>query len=178
MTTSTGPYYPAMLEPSRFNHFSSFTRLKQTVVRIQRMIERLRPNKQHNWRPTEYQPQVRELQEAEKIVIRFLQRQHFKEEITVLRTLPGNQDKFKQREAARERNKQVKTTSNIYKLDPYLDEDGVLRVGGRLSHANSPTEIKHPMIIPRNSHVTTLLTRYHRGKQHHQGCGMTHNAIR
>ena len=178
MTTSTGPYYPAMLEPSRFNHFSSFTRRKQTVVRIQRMIERLRPYKQHNWRPTECQPQVRELQEAEKIVIKFLQCQHFKEEITVLRILPGNQDKFKQREAARERNKQVKTTSNIYKLDPYLDEDGVLRVGGRLSHANSPTEIKHPMIIPQNSHVTTLLTRYHHGKQHHQGYGMTHNAIR
>ena len=44
------------------------------------MIKGLRPNKQHNWRPTERQPQVRELQEAEKIVIKFMQRQHVKDE--------------------------------------------------------------------------------------------------
>ena len=141
-------------------------------------MERLRTNKQHNWRPTELHPQVEEFQEAEKIVIKSLQRQHFKKETSVLCTLPCNQDKFKQRQAAQEGNKQVKATSNIYKLDPYLDEDGVLRVVGRLSHANSPTEVKHPMIVPQNSHVTTLMIRYHHGKQHHQGYGMTHNAIR
>ena len=39
---------PGLLEPDRFNHFSSLNRLKRCIVRLQRAIERLRPNKQMN----------------------------------------------------------------------------------------------------------------------------------
>lgn len=45
--------------------------------------------------------------------------------------------------------------SNLYKLDPIL-EDGVLRVVGRLSKSATSDEIKHP-IIPKNLHVSTLI---------------------
>ncbi|XP_022806462.1 uncharacterized protein LOC111343532 [Stylophora pistillata] len=68
---------------------------------------------------------------------------------------------------------------NLHKLDPFIDKEGLLRVGGRLRSATSPYEIKHPVIVPKKSHVTTLLIRqFHHGKQHHQGYGMTYNAIR
>ena len=74
-------------------------------------------------------------------------------------------------------NKQTK--KNLHKLDPFLYKDGLLRVGGRLKSSTSPFEIKHPLIMPKNSHMTVLLIRqFHHGKQHHQGYGMTHNAIR
>ena len=97
----------------------------------------------------------------------------------MLRNLRGNEDKFQDRQCARERNLQVKSSSNLYKLDPFIDAEGLLRVGGRLRNSTSPFEIKHPLIFPKRSQTTTLLVRqYHHGKQHHQGYGATHNAIR
>ena len=53
----------------------------------------------------------------------------------------------------------VKNNSPIRRLDPFLDK-GILRVGGRLRRADLPYEIKHPIILPRKNHVTTLLIRH------------------
>lgn len=47
---------------------------------------------------------------------------------------------------------------NTFKqLDAYKDEEGVLRVGGRLR--NSVSTMPHPMLLPRDSHFTMLLVR-------------------
>ena len=52
-------------------------------------------------------------------------------------------------------------------------------MGGRLHKVTVPFEEKHPAIIPKSSHITTLLIRQvHCEIQRHQGRGMTHNAIR
>ena len=170
---------PGLLELDRFNHFSSLNRLKRCIVRLQRAIERLRPNKQMNWRPNEGPPLVSELSQAENIILKSLQHHHLESEMKIFSKLDGNEDQFEDRQKARKRNNTVKLTSNLHKLDPFLDKDGLLRVGGRLKSSTSPFEIKHPLIVPKNSHVTVLLIRqFHHGKQHHQGYGMTHNAIR
>ena len=50
----------------------------------------------------------------------------------------------------------VGKTSPIYCLDPFVD-NGLLRVGGRLHNTEIPEECKHPIILPRTSHVTTLI---------------------
>ena len=51
--------------------------------------------------------------------------------------------------------------------------------GGRLKKAALAFEVKHPIIIPKKSHITELLNRhYHSKDQHHQGHGMTRNALR
>ena len=96
------------------------------------MIERRRPNKEYNWRPREGPPLVEELNQGEKFVIKTAQQYYVREEIKMLRNLRGNEDKFQYRQCARERNLQVKSSSNLYKLDPFIDADGLLRVGGRL----------------------------------------------
>ena len=49
--------------------------------------------------------------------------------------------------------------SNIFELDPVLDE-GVLRVGGRLSKSAMPDVAKRPMILPKDHHICTLLLRH------------------
>ena len=36
---------------------------------------------------------------------------------------------------------------------PVIDKQGLLRGGGRLKRATSPYSIKHPIIIPKKSHV-------------------------
>ncbi len=44
-------------------------------------------------------------------------------------------------------------------LNPMKDEDGLLRVDGRLRHAELPYESKHPVILPKEHPITKLVVR-------------------
>ena len=47
------------------------------------------------------------------------------------------------------------------KLHPVI-LDGVIRVGGRLERANVEFDLKHPILLPNNCHLTELVIRqYH-----------------
>ena len=118
---------------------------------------------------------VQELVQSEKVI----QHHHFGFAIQSLKNLNGNSDKFLDRNTARRRKDVLKKTSCLYKLDPFVDEDGLLRIGGRIRRAAIPPEVKHPLILPKSSHVTDLIVRHFHSKiGHHQGRGITHNAIR
>lgn len=54
-------------------------------------------------------------------------------------------------------NKHLKTNSKIKTLNPYLDGDGILRVGGRLRHSLLPEHSKHPIILEGKNELTYLL---------------------
>ena len=56
--------------------------------------------------------------------------------------------------------KPVKTSSKIIKLKPFMNDDGVMRVGGRVSMAPISADAKNPMILPKDYHVATILIRY------------------
>ena len=170
--------FPEVLEADRFKHFSSFDSLKRSIVFTQRMIERKRPDKHYNWRPQEGPPTVRELEGAERTIFKSVQHKHFSAEIGKLERLTANKDMFPDRYSARARNSALKHTSCLYRLDPFLDGQGVLRVGGRLKNAVTPFEVRHPILVPKNDHVTILLIRHHHIAQKHQGYGITHNGIR
>lgn len=45
----------------------------------------------------------------------------------------------------------------LRKLAPFLDSQGVLRVGGRLTHAAMPYEAKHPALLPGKHRLTELI---------------------
>ena len=70
----------------------------------------------------------------------------------------------------------LKRRSPLYKLSPFLDTNGILRVDGRLERAHFTGKLKHPVILPR-CHVSMLLARHYHS-QHHQGRGMTITSIR
>lgn len=57
----------------------------------------------------------------------------------------------------------------FYSLSPYIDALGLLRNGGRLSQANLDREATSHLILPRSSHVTTLLVRHCHEQVQHQG---------
>ena len=59
-----------------------------------------------------------------------------------------------------------------------MDRDGVLRVGGRLQGATMGYSMKHPIILPKRTHVTNLIIRHHHENIHHQGRGLTINELR
>ena len=58
-----------------------------------------------------------------------------------------------------------------------MDQDGLIRVGGRIRRADVPGDVKHPVIIPRKGHLTELLIKHHHFKVNHMGRGMTHNEL-
>ena len=99
-------------------------------------------------------PTVEDIDKAELAIIQFCQKRKFFEELSCL-----------------EKGQNVKKNSHLHKLCPRL-EDGVLRVGGRLSKAALPLESKHPIILAKDLHISTLLLRNihqevgHSGRNH------------
>ncbi len=86
-----------------------------------------------------------DLHDAEKAIVRYIQQAAFpEEEITTLKR-PSSVTQ------------RLKKTSSIYHLDPDLDGDGILRVGGRLRRSAMPEHAKHPFILPKNHIVTRLI---------------------
>ena len=57
----------------------------------------------------------------------------------------------------------VKTSSKLLSLAPFIDNKGLLRVGGRLHKSDLPEDKRHQIILPHKSHLTTLIIRH----QHH-----------
>lgn len=54
-----------------------------------------------------------------------------------------------------QRGKQI--SKPLRKLTPFLDEDGILRVGGRLVNANLSFDQKHPILLARDHRLTNLI---------------------
>ena len=55
--------------------------------------------------------------------------------------------------------KQQKKNSSLRKLGPVVRSNELLCVGGRIGRAILPREVTNPVILPKTSHVTTLIIR-------------------
>jgi hypothetical protein len=69
---------------------------------------------------------------------------------------------------ALELGKPVHKSSSIAKLDPFIGEDGLLRVKGRLQFSDLSYGSKHPIILPK-CHVSKLLVRFQHVLLKHAG---------
>uniref|UniRef100_A0A2S2PGT2 Integrase catalytic domain-containing protein n=1 Tax=Schizaphis graminum TaxID=13262 RepID=A0A2S2PGT2_SCHGA len=49
---------------------------------------------------------------------------------------------------------------SLARLSPFLDSVGVVRVGGRMQNSNWSERRKHPMLIPKESHLAVLIVRH------------------
>ena len=74
--------------------------------------------------------------------------------------------------------KRALKSSTLCRLDPFIDSNGILRVGGRLRHATLEYGEKHPVLLPKKHHIADLVTRHYHRRVHHQGRQITHGAIR
>ena len=63
-------------------------------------------------------------------------------------------------------------------MDPFLDGDEVIHVGGRLENSFLNNECKHPISLPKVGKITELLIRHHHKLAAHSGRGITLNEIR
>ena len=145
-------------------YFSSFYRLKRAVAWYRRFMVVLRSGEfrrhclarrrglRSRISGTVEPLTVSHLQEAERVIIRFVQK-----------SMP---------EFPRERcdgDIKVVRRSPLEKLHPRM-ENGVMVVGGRLNRSACVSEAeKHPVILPRRHHVTQLLIREAHESVGHQG---------
>ena len=58
-------------------------------------------------------------------------------------------------------NKALSRRSKISSLNPFLDKDGIIHVGGRLVDSCINNNCKHPILLPKNGKVTTLIIQHH-----------------
>ena len=129
--------------------FSLFT----TMVRVLAYILRFLHNSRNPTASRRFGPlSARELQESQSRLIKLTQYQDCSEEITRL------QEKLN-----------VNKKSPIVKLQPFLDDKGCLRVGGRLRHAPLPFEQKHPLIISHRNIIARRLIEYEHLRLLHAG---------
>lgn len=66
----------------------------------------------------------------------------------------------------------------LWKLDPFIDDDGLLKIGGRLRNSELSGKEKHPIVIPGRHHVGLLLLRHFHEVVKHQGRHFTEGAVR
>ncbi|XP_041765140.1 uncharacterized protein LOC121589934 [Anopheles merus] len=104
---------------------------------------------------------VDEIQNAKIVLVKMVQRQVFPDELRQLR-----------------KKQKLAGGSPLKLLHPFIDKDGVIRVGGRLGHADLPFCVKHPIVIPGYHPFTQLLLRQQHEKVMHGGITSTLSAIR
>lgn len=99
------------------------------------------------------------LKDAERFLIREAQAQCFSNEIMSL-------------------SKDKSVVGKLAALSPFVDCDGILRVGGRLRNSEFEYAIKHPIILSADSSFGSLLLNHLHRKSGHQGRHVTLGAIR
>ncbi|CAB4033136.1 uncharacterized protein LOC110985605, partial [Paramuricea clavata] len=164
----------------RLNYFSCWYRARRAIANCMNLKNRLKcriSNRSSSDKQTKSSPviNVEDLQRAESEIIQMVQEKEFPEEMKILRSL---QKKDPNRKETVKIKASLKKTSCLYRLEPFLDPCGVLRVGGRLKKSDLPYHVKHPAVLPRKGHLTTLIIRHYHQKTAHQGRGMTVNELR
>ena len=146
---------PSVLEVLE-KRISNWNKMVRVVVWIQRYA-----SKEWRKKKTE-QITVVEIQKAETKIIQMMQRRAYGKEMAEIMT--GGMKKGKM--------------DCLRKLNPFVDQEGILRVGGRLANSHEDFSNKFPIIIPKSSKATTALIRWHHAKIEHRGKHFTMSRIR
>ncbi|XP_062710030.1 uncharacterized protein LOC134288640 [Aedes albopictus] len=115
--------------------YSNFRKLQRVVAHLYRFVNNCRKKKTER---TSGSLSILELRSATLKIIWNVQREAFADELHMLQHNKTKKSKFLQ-------------------LAPFLDSDGLLRVGGRLKHTKLPFHRKHQLLLPPGHHVTRIL---------------------
>ncbi|XP_068209384.1 uncharacterized protein [Palaemon carinicauda] len=139
----------------RFLHFSTWDSLVRGVAFLKRFC------RSHEAVETPSLTSVDSYINAENFIIRSVQSEVYRVEMDCL-----------------QQNEPVPKCSQIANLNPFLDEQGILRVGGRIVNSDLSLKEKKPIIVPGRHHTAMLLVRHYHGKVRHQGRHFTDGAVR
>jgi len=153
------------IDPDLLTRYSHLNRLLRITAWRRRWLPRQRASQRCIYRPSGHLApsvlRVVELEEARLQWIRQIQAAHFRREL-----------------AAIKQGGVLSVRGPLTKLNPVLDENGVLRVGERLRNAPVQYDTKHPIILPGASHFTRLIIEDFHRRTLHGGVQLTLGAIR
>ncbi|XP_050528192.1 uncharacterized protein LOC126898294 [Daktulosphaira vitifoliae] len=126
------------------NRFSSLNKILRIIAYCRRFLTVRR----NPLTPFTISISAKELSKAMLSIVYYVQRETYAADITCL--LNGH-----------------RCSKNLRCLDPFIDEYGFVRVGGRLRKADVPFSQKHPLLLPCQHRLTNLLIdSYHQRLQH------------
>lgn len=131
-----------------FAYYSSWYRLKRAVAWWLRLKERLKTRSVTVVDKYSFLT-VSEIQTSEVAILKCAQWQFFAKEIVRL-----------------SKGEVVCEKSSIKSLDPFVDKDGLLRVGGRLGRASFDECIKHPYLLSHDHPISLLIVRQYHNVSH------------
>ncbi|XP_018377310.1 PREDICTED: uncharacterized protein LOC108770304 [Trachymyrmex cornetzi] len=140
-----------VVDLSIFQRYSSYSRM----LRVTAWCLRFRPKNTYRG-----QLCINELDEAEIRIIKIIQTCSFSRELKELS------------------NGKSMSKGNIAALNPFIDENGLIRVGGRLKGSKLTYTQKHSILIPSRHYMTDLIIREIHEKYYHTGIQTTLYTIR
>lgn len=150
---------------TRFERFSSWSALLRAFGLLRHVCKSFHSPSDSckGWHMCTERRKVKDTKATESFVLSTVQRETYPEEVKCL-----------------QQGRQLPKSSTLLSLSPYLDKDGLLRVGGRLAKAGETlgTAAVHPVILPKKHHVSRLLVRHFHEKVKHQGRHFTEGALR
>ena len=135
--------------------FSSLQKLLRVVAWLRRLSSKCKP-------PT---LTFSELEASQLCVLRLAQAQYFSPQAIKNMQLYGYHKAVEKCPQKDVKNRLM----DLLKLAPYVDETGLLRVGGRLQNSSLPEHMIHPIVLPRRHQVTRLIIEEIHDKNHHFG---------
>ena len=129
----------------KVERFSRWCRLRRATAWVLRFIN----NTRRPQKPRNLELEIDEIQISTNLLIKEIQKKAFGLEVKSLLA-----------------NGTLTPKSSLASLTPFIDDVGVLRVGGRLKHADISPSAKHPAVLPKYHHVTKLIIR-----EEHERCG-------
>ncbi|XP_065361898.1 uncharacterized protein LOC135955477 [Calliphora vicina] len=132
-----------------FNRFSSLCRLKRSFAWVLRFINHCR--KEYNVLQ-KHGLTSREVEYSEKLLCQLVQREAFPDELKLIKNKLS-----------------IPKTCHLYNLMPYVDDDGLLRVYGRIDAASYlPYSSRRPIILPKIHNFTKLVVMHYHCQMMHQ----------
>jgi len=132
-----------------FSKFSTLTKLQRVTAYVLRFFKNTSINKENRSLGC---LTVDELNESLNCLIKLAQHFMFSDEIYSLKS-----------------NKLISSKSKLLSLNPFLDSDGILRVGGRLNKSNIPFSQKHPIILDKSHAFSKLIIVHEHRRNLHMG---------
>ncbi|XP_055714369.1 uncharacterized protein LOC129808610 [Phlebotomus papatasi] len=142
-THSEPPFHPSFQE-----HLVSLTNNYERLLRILEYVRRFlkKPSARNRGLPS-----TQELQESEKSLIRSAQNDQLEEARQAIKN------------GALHRSQRFK---HVHQLCPFIDGEGLIRVGGRLEGSTATYDTKHPILLPKCKLTYLIAMHFHRTQKH------------
>ncbi|XP_065093525.1 uncharacterized protein LOC135714160 [Ochlerotatus camptorhynchus] len=135
--------------PMQFNRVSDYRKLQRAWAYVMRFIDM---KKEKDVISVIKSVTAEEMMKAEKVIVRLIQQETFSDHLKLLRSRSGKRH-------------------NLLSLAPFVGEDHLIGVGGRLKYSAIPYDGKHQMLLPEKHYVAEILIRKLHEEHHPVGQG-------